>query len=174
MRPVETRVLPQLTPEERFSRAAPLAQGLRSLSERRAARAAAAQEAFTRGSARVASIAVLPFVNTSADRDNEFLSGGIAEDLMSALSGLPGLRVSFVKVLELFRPLWLTLELGEDLLSERQKDQLVQRFNQHMGRCVTPQRRSRSCPRAVRQPVTGWPRLQWNESVEGPLHFRLI
>lgn len=33
----------------------------------------------------------------------------------------PGLRVSFIKVLERLQPLWLTLELGEDLLSERQK-----------------------------------------------------
>ena len=85
----------------------------------------------------------------------------------------PVLRVSFVKVLELLRPLWLTLELGEDILSERQKNELVRRFYQQMGRCVTARRRSRSCPRAVRQPVTGWPRLLRNESVEGPLHFQL-
>jgi hypothetical protein len=31
------------------------------------------------------------------------------------------LRVSFVKTLELLRPLWLTLALGGDLLSTRQK-----------------------------------------------------
>ena len=41
---------------------------------------------------------------------------------------MPVLRVSFVKVLELLQPLWLTLELGEDLLSERQKNELVKRF----------------------------------------------
>ena len=84
------------------------------------------------------------------------------------------LRVSFVKVLELLRPLWLTLALGEDLLSEQQKNQLVKRFYDHMGRCVTAPRRSRSCPRAVRQPVSGWPRLLRNESVEGPLYFQLL
>ncbi len=82
--------------------------------------------------------------------------------------------MSFVKVLELLRPLWLTLALGEDLLTERQKDQLVRRFYEHMGRCVTPLRRSRSCPRAVRQPVSSWPRLLRNESIQGHLHFQLL
>jgi hypothetical protein len=97
-----------------------------------------------------------------------------AERARAAAGQVPVLRVSFVKVLELLRPLWLTLALGEDLLTARQKDQLVQRFYQQMGRCVTGPRRSRSCPRAVRQPVSGWPRLLRNESVEGPLHFQLL
>ena len=87
---------------------------------------------------------------------------------------VPVLRVSFIKVLELLQPLRPTLELGDDLLSERQKNQLMQRFYEHMGRCITPQRRSRGCLRAVRQPVTGWPQIQHNDSVEGPLLFKLF
>ncbi|MCX7108915.1 MAG: tetratricopeptide repeat protein [Proteobacteria bacterium] len=39
------------------------------------------------------SIAVLPFVNMSSDRENEFLSDGISEDLPNALSGIEGLHV---------------------------------------------------------------------------------
>jgi adenylate cyclase len=39
------------------------------------------------------SIAVLPFVNISSDRENEFLSDGISEDLLNALSGIEGLHV---------------------------------------------------------------------------------
>jgi TolB-like protein/Flp pilus assembly protein TadD len=39
------------------------------------------------------SIAVLPFVNMSSDRENEFLSDGISEDLLSALSRIEGLHV---------------------------------------------------------------------------------
>lgn len=88
-----------------------------------------------------------------------------------ATGELPVLRVSFIKVLALLRPLWLTLALGADLLSEDQKDQLVQRFYDHMRRFVTAPRRSRSVPRAVRQPVKKWPRLLHAHSVEGPLHF---
>jgi hypothetical protein len=98
----------------------------------------------------------------------------VAAERARAAGQVPVLRVSFVKVLELLRPLWLTLALGADLLSARQQDQLVQRFYVHMGRCVTAPRRSRSCPRAVRQPVSSWPRLLYTESIEGPLHFQLM
>ncbi len=40
------------------------------------------------------SIAVLPFVNMSSDRENEFLSDGISEDLLNALSWVEGLHVA--------------------------------------------------------------------------------
>jgi hypothetical protein len=82
------------------------------------------------------------------------------------------LRVSFIKTLELMRPLWLTLALGNDLLSARQKEQLTERFLECAGRLVTRRRpQARSCPRAVRQPVSSWPRLRRNQSWEGPVEF---
>jgi len=39
------------------------------------------------------SVAVLPFVNMSADKDNEYLSDGITEDLCTALTQIKGLHV---------------------------------------------------------------------------------
>jgi TolB-like protein len=39
------------------------------------------------------SIAVLPFVNLSADKENEYLSDGLADDIIDALTKVPGLRV---------------------------------------------------------------------------------
>jgi len=87
----------------------------------------------------------------------------------------PVLRVSFLKTLELMRPLWLILALAGDLLSPRQKQQLTDRFLDHAGRYVTPRRkRPRSCPRAVRRPVSSWPRLRRNQSWEGSLHFKIL
>src|SRR5713101_6154711 len=40
-----------------------------------------------------ASIAVLPFANLSADKDNEYFSDGLAEEILNGLTPLPGLRV---------------------------------------------------------------------------------
>src|SRR3984893_15108352 len=39
------------------------------------------------------SIAVLPFVNLSADKNDEYLSDGMTEELINALAKVPGLRV---------------------------------------------------------------------------------
>jgi TolB-like protein/Tfp pilus assembly protein PilF len=52
----------------------------------------------TQVTARVAqpkkSIAVLPFVNMSADQENEYFSDGITEELLNALARIKGLRVT--------------------------------------------------------------------------------
>jgi len=39
------------------------------------------------------SIAVLPFANLSADKENEYFSDGLAEEILNALAQVPGLRV---------------------------------------------------------------------------------
>ena len=91
----------------------------------------------------------------------------------AAAGQVPVLRVSFVKLLELLRPLWMVLALGDDLLSPRQKEQLSRRFYEQARACLTPKRRSRSCPRKVRQPVSRWPRLLKNEYASGPISFTL-
>jgi serine/threonine protein kinase len=44
-------------------------------------------------STRPKSLAVLPFVNLSADKENEYFSDGLAEEIINALTRLPGLRV---------------------------------------------------------------------------------
>jgi serine/threonine-protein kinase len=41
-----------------------------------------------------ASVAVLPFTNMSADPENEYFGDGMAEEIISALSQVPGLRVA--------------------------------------------------------------------------------
>ncbi len=41
-----------------------------------------------------ASIAVLPFANMSAEKENEYFSDGLAEDIINALTQVPGLKVT--------------------------------------------------------------------------------
>jgi hypothetical protein len=99
----------------------------------------------------------------------------LARERDRAAAGLvPVLRVSFVKLLELMRPLWLVFALGDDLLSPSQKEQLTQRFYEQARRSLTQPRRSRSCPRAVRQPIGKWPRLRKNESWDGPFNLQFV
>jgi serine/threonine protein kinase/Tfp pilus assembly protein PilF len=44
--------------------------------------------------ARIPSLAVLPFANLSADKENEYFSDGLAEEIINALTQLQGLRVT--------------------------------------------------------------------------------
>jgi hypothetical protein len=46
----------------------------------------------------------------------------------AAAGKVPVLRVSFIKSIELMRPLWLVFSLGDDLLEDWQKRPLTQRF----------------------------------------------
>ena len=93
----------------------------------------------------------------------------------AASGAVPVLQVSFVKLLTLVRTLWLTLELGGDLLTRRQQQALVARFWAQARGLLTRRRRlPRSCPRVVRQPVCGWPRKTRNESWQGTLAFHML
>jgi len=74
-------------PAERFASAAELANALR-----RAAAAPAGTSEKIRASG--VSVAVMPFVNMSSDRDNEYFSDGMTEELIGALSQVEGLRVA--------------------------------------------------------------------------------
>lgn len=83
-------------------------------------------------------------------------------------------RLKFGVVLAIVRSLWFCLAFFDDLLTEPLKRRLVARGQALMRRALAGKRRSRSNPRAVRQPVTQWPRLLQTHSVEGPLQFKII
>jgi serine/threonine-protein kinase len=68
-------------PNDRFQRATDLKQALEE-SARALERPAS-----------LPSIAVLPFANLSADKENEYFSDGLAEDIIDALTQVPGLQV---------------------------------------------------------------------------------
>jgi serine/threonine-protein kinase len=76
-------------PEDRFQTAAELAQAIAAAERQQS------PDASIRPTApRIAAIAVLPFVNMSADPENEFFSDGMTEELINALSRVEGLGVA--------------------------------------------------------------------------------
>ena len=84
------------------------------------------------------------------------------------------LRVSFRRVLRLVRALWTLLEIGEGIHTPEQVRALVARTLERVTALVTPVRRARSCPRAVRQPVGSWPRLLQRREWEGEIRYEVI
>jgi hypothetical protein len=83
-------------------------------------------------------------------------------------------RISFIKVWETLEPLWLTLLLGADILTETQKQQLADRFYSLASRRVMQKKRIRSCPRAMRQPIQPWPRKKNQKSSTAPLRISVV
>jgi hypothetical protein len=83
-------------------------------------------------------------------------------------------RISFIKTWETLEPLWLTLLLGADILSETQKQQLCERFYLLASRRMMAKKRCRSCPRAMRQPIQPWPRKKKQKSSNASLNVSIV
>jgi hypothetical protein len=83
------------------------------------------------------------------------------------------LSISFGRTLALLSPLWRLLSLGADLLSAAQVRALTERVLDQLSLAVLPKRRKRTCPRAVRQPVTSWPRLLETSQLLGDLEYEI-
>ncbi len=83
-------------------------------------------------------------------------------------------RISFIKVWETLEPLWLTLLLGADILTEKQKQQLCERFYELAASRSMAEKRTRSCPRVLRQPHQPWPKKRDQASFTGPIEIAIV
>lgn len=102
-------------------------------------------------------------------------SAVIASERAGAATGLiPALRVSFGQVLNIVRGMWLFFGPFDDVFTEAQKTRVVRRGRALIRRSVSAPRRPRTCPRAVRQPVTRWPRLLRPESIQAPWQLQIV
>ncbi len=92
----------------------------------------------------------------------------------AATGQIPALRVSFGQILQVVRGMWLCLGPFDDILTDHQQARIVRRGRALIRRSVLAPRRPRTCARAVRQPVTKWPRLLKPQSIEAPWKPQLV
>jgi serine/threonine protein kinase len=88
---IVTRCL-EKNPRERYQSALDVMNDLRAL--RRALDQGTSGAQHKAAPEATASIAVLPFVNRSANADDEYFSDGLADELLNALAKIKGLRVT--------------------------------------------------------------------------------
>ncbi len=102
-------------------------------------------------------------------------SAVIADERARAATGqIPALRLSFGQILQVVRGMWLCLGPFDDILTDQQQTRVVRRGRALIRRRVLAPRRPRTCARAVRQPVTKWPRLLTPQSIEAPWKPQLV
>ena len=89
--------------------------------------------------------------------------------------GVPTLRVSCLKVLQLTQQLWQSFAWAQSQYSSALAATLCQHYLESVQRrALLPQRRARSCPRVRRQPVSPWPRKTNHLSFSGPLNLSIL
>jgi len=87
-------------PEDRFATAGEFAQQLAEIANEATqvpgtlVGAPSSSSSWGAGLCELHSVAVLPFVNLSPDRENEYFSDGMAEEIINALTQVKGLRVA--------------------------------------------------------------------------------
>jgi hypothetical protein len=88
---------------------------------------------------------------------------------------VPVRRVSFYKLLHATRALWDGFRLARRALTSAVKRAMWKEYMEDVQQtAILPERRSRSCPRVLRQPVSKWPRKIDQLSHNGAVHLRLI
>jgi hypothetical protein len=82
--------------------------------------------------------------------------------------GVSPLRISLRKISRGLEALLPVLEVSGDLITPKQRQQIIDRFMEHTAQeARIPKRRSRGCQRGLRKPVCAWPRIRTREYAEG-------
>jgi Transposase DDE domain len=88
---------------------------------------------------------------------------------------VPPRRMSFSKLLRSTEELWAAFRYLEGTLTSTLRDQMWEKYLDDVRRwAVLPERRSRSCPRVLRQPVSKWSRKIDQPSHTGTVTINLV
>src|SRR4029077_20857308 len=88
---------------------------------------------------------------------------------------LPASRMSFFKVMLATQQLWNTLEFIDTVLTEIQHTRVWEKYLDTVRyTAVLRERRERSCPRVLRQPVKSWPRKTNQRSRTGQVEIKVV
>ncbi|HWB82587.1 MAG TPA: hypothetical protein VG675_00465 [Bryobacteraceae bacterium] len=88
---------------------------------------------------------------------------------------VPPQRVSFMKLMSATEELWVACKLLGELLTAEHYQKIWQHYIEELRSwAVLPERRSRSCPRVLRQPVSKWPRKIDQPSHTGKVTLNLV
>jgi hypothetical protein len=86
---------------------------------------------------------------------------------------VPIMLVSYQKTLDACRNLcWLITIFGVNL-TKHQMMAIINHIDRDLAKQLSPPRRKRSCPRAVRQPINKWPRLMKNAYDKGSFEYEV-
>lgn len=86
---------------------------------------------------------------------------------------VPIMLVSYQKTLDACRNLcWLTAIFGVNF-TKQQMAAIIRYIERDLAKQLSPPRRKRSCPRAVRQPINKWPRLLKNVYDKGDFEYEV-
>ena len=94
--------------------------------------------------------------------------------IRAAKKGLKVTAIGFAHALFNVRCLWEVLPTLSEFLSPERIQQFGDSMRAKLQPDKVPKKRARSCPRAVRQPIKGWPRLVRNSYVFGDPVIKII
>lgn len=88
---------------------------------------------------------------------------------------VPPRRMSFLKLMKATERLWAVGQLLGELLNAEHKERMWQQYLEEIRDwAILPERRARSCPRVLRQPVSGWPRKVDQPSRTGKVTLEVV
>ncbi len=88
---------------------------------------------------------------------------------------MPARRLSFYKLLLATRQLWAAFELPGGSLPPADRRRIWENYLDNVRHtAILPERRARSCPRVLRQPVSKWPRKIDQPSFTGKALIKLV